>query len=74
MMIHIHTNICSFGSLCVFQELDRIRKSVALRASPSSQPLAEFQMEANRSFLAVLDTYRESVVESVMAPSIHMSM
>ena len=55
------------------QDLDRIRKAVALR-SGANQPLSEFQMEANRSFLAVLDTYREAVVERVMSPPYYMSV
>lgn len=36
-----------------------------LQTYGSSSPLAEFQLEANRTFLGMLDTYREAVVAQV---------
>jgi hypothetical protein len=40
------------------QDTSRLRNAVALRATNGSQPVAEFRIEANAAFLALLDNYR----------------
>ncbi len=39
-----------------------------------SDPITEFRIEASRVFLAVLDAYREAVVEKLMAPDMSLSV
>lgn len=52
---------------CFLEEVDKVKKATFLRAGAHSEPLTEFRLEANRTFLSTLDAYRESVVEAIMA-------
>ena len=52
---------------CFLEEVDKVKKATYLRAGAHSDPLTEFKLEANRTFLGTLDCYRDSVVEAVMA-------
>jgi preprotein translocase subunit SecA len=55
-------------------DTERTRRAVSIRARTPNQALAEFRIEANRAFLALLDTYRESVVERLVVPSLEASV
>ncbi len=54
--------------------MERLKKAVYVKAYAQSDPLTEFKIEANRAFLAVLDAYREAVVERVMAPDLTVAV
>eukprot|EP00798_Chlamydomonas_sp_ICE-L_P024835 gene24835-10486_t len=59
---------------CFLEEVDKLKRAVYLRSFASSHPMTEFRIEANRSFLACLDAYREAVVERVLAPSMSFAV
>jgi len=59
---------------CFLEDVERLKKAVYVKAYANSEPLTEFRIEANRAFLAMLDAYREAVVERMMAPDLEMAV
>lgn len=43
---------------CFLEDTDRLRKAVNIRTANGSNPVAEFRIDANAAFLALLDNYR----------------
>ncbi|GAX81593.1 hypothetical protein CEUSTIGMA_g9021.t1 [Chlamydomonas eustigma] len=59
---------------CFLEDIERLKKAVYVKSYSQADPLNEFRIEANRAFLAMLDAYREAVVEKVMSPDFKVTI
>ncbi|EFJ41837.1 hypothetical protein VOLCADRAFT_98099 [Volvox carteri f. nagariensis] len=53
---------------CFLEDTTRLRNAVNIRSSNGSNPAEEFRIEANAAFLALLDNYRDAVLDKLLVP------
>ncbi|GFR45082.1 hypothetical protein Agub_g6457, partial [Astrephomene gubernaculifera] len=55
---------------CFLEDTGRLRSAVQIRSSGAAglNPLEEFRREANAAFLALLDNYRDAVLDKLLVP------
>ncbi|GLI70720.1 hypothetical protein VaNZ11_015744 [Volvox africanus] len=53
---------------CFLEDTARLRNAVNIRSTNGSNPVEEFRMEANAAFLALLDNYRDAVLDKLLVP------
>ncbi|GLC77083.1 hypothetical protein PLESTF_001882400 [Pleodorina starrii] len=53
---------------CFLEDATRLRNAVNIRSTNGSNPVAEFRLEANAAFLAMLDNYRDAVLDKLLVP------
>ncbi|GIM07841.1 hypothetical protein Vretimale_11907 [Volvox reticuliferus] len=53
---------------CFLEDTARLRNAVNIRSTNGSNPVEEFRIEANAAFLALLDNYRDAVLDKLLVP------
>ncbi|KAG2432243.1 hypothetical protein HXX76_009162 [Chlamydomonas incerta] len=53
---------------CFLEDTTRLRNAVNIRSTNGSNPVSEFRIEANAAFLALLDNYRDAVLDKLLVP------